>query len=197
MTLPRGRGGSGSLSSFSLVVESHSRQLSGLISSPGDAGESSPRCGRTRSEVDQGDANAPNIPERKSFTRRVSAMHVVDLLGRAQLKAVMCSSRPSDRAACRLSGRLDDRARQGLALRQARGLASEPGRDVTAHHLQRMISTSRISCSRRFRRLMKWFWSDGAQPVMMCSLIRLLMTPLPSRTAFLVASKAVVSSLKY
>ncbi len=37
----------------------------------------------------------------------------------------------------------------------------------------------------------------AASRVMMCSLIRLLMTPLPSSTAFLVASKAVVSSLKY
>ena len=45
---------------------------------------------------------------------------------------------------------------------------------------------------------MKWFWTPiEFSRVMMYSLMRLLMTPLPSRTAFFVASKAVVSSLKY
>ena len=45
---------------------------------------------------------------------------------------------------------------------------------------------------------MKWFWTPiEFRRVMMYSLIRLLMTPLPSSTAFFWALKAVASSLKY
>ena len=75
---------------------------------------------------------------------------------------------------------------------------SEPAATLRQTTSSGMISTSRISCSRRFRRRMKWFCTPiEFSRVIMYSLMRLLMTPLPSRTAFLVASKAVVSSLKY
>ena len=61
-----------------------------------------------------------------------------------------------------------------------------------------MISTSRISCSRRFNRLMKWLVTPMPfRRDMTNSLIWLLMTPLPSSVAFFCALKAVASSLKY
>ena len=61
-----------------------------------------------------------------------------------------------------------------------------------------MISTSLISCSRRFSRRMKWFCTPiELRRVMTYSLMRLLITPLPSRIAFFWPSKAVASSLKY
>ncbi len=61
-----------------------------------------------------------------------------------------------------------------------------------------MISTSLISCSRRFSRLMKWFCTPIAfSRVITYSLMRLLITPLPSSTAFFWPLKAVASSLKY
>ena len=61
-----------------------------------------------------------------------------------------------------------------------------------------MISTSLISCSRMLRRRTKCVGTPIAfSCVIRYSLMRLLSTPLPSIVAFFVASKAVVSSLKY
>ena len=61
-----------------------------------------------------------------------------------------------------------------------------------------MISTWRISCSRMFRRRMKWcgmpIWPSR---VKICSEMRLLSTPLPEMVPRFWALKAVASSLKY
>ena len=76
-------------------------------------------------------------------------------------------------------------------------LLSEPAAMLRTTISSGMISTARISCSRMFRRLMKWFGTPMAvSAVMMCSEMRLFSTPLPSMTSRFCASKAVASSLK-
>ena len=61
-----------------------------------------------------------------------------------------------------------------------------------------MISTSRISCSRMFRRRTKWVGMPiSARRSIRYSLMRLFSTPLPVMTPFLAPLPAVASSLKY
>ena len=75
---------------------------------------------------------------------------------------------------------------------------SEPAAMLRQITSRGMISTSLMSCSRRFSRLMKWVWMPIApRRVMTYSLMRLLITPLPSSEAFFLPSNAVASSLKY
>ena len=92
----------------------------------------------------------------------------------------------------------DDRAGQRGALLDAQRLDMEPAATLRTTTSSGMISTSLMSCSRMLSRRTKWVGTPmPASWVMRYSLMRLLRTPLPSITAFLVASKAVVSSLKY
>ncbi len=75
---------------------------------------------------------------------------------------------------------------------------SEPAATFRTTTSSGMISTSRMSCSRMFKRLMKCVGTPmPASCIMMYSEMRLLRTPLPSITARFLLSKAVASSLKY
>ena len=68
-------------------------------------------------------------------------------------------------------------------------LDMEPAATLRTTTSSGMISTSLISCSRMLRRRTKWVGTPmPASWVIRYSLMRLLRTPLPSITAFLVAS---------
>ena len=79
-----------------------------------------------------------------------------------------------------------------------RRLAMDPAAKLRTMTSSGMISTARISCSRMFRRRMKWVGTPMLfSPVMKYSDRRLFSTPLPSITSRFSALNAVASSLKY
>ena len=77
-------------------------------------------------------------------------------------------------------------------------LAMVPAATLRTTTSMGMISTSRTSCSRMFRRRTKWVGTPiSARRVIRYSEIRLFSTPLPVMMPFFLLLKAVASSLKY